>query len=133
MRLWARRTLVVFAGLAVPYGLTLLLGVRAAERALLNLDQARVTATAVVRWGVPLGAPLPSELVIERFETTHWVALPLLVYCEGQSYTRNGPVADTIKPSLVLWYGVSASVIWQSKEWLPGRSSRIQQLAETGY
>jgi hypothetical protein len=98
----------------------------------MNLDQARLGAAAA-RWGVPLGAPLPPEMVIERFEMSHRVTLPLLLYCEGQSSTRSGYIADTVKPSLVLWYGLSATVVWQSKEWFPGRPSRIRQLAETGY
>jgi hypothetical protein len=119
-------------GFGVLYGLTWLLGARAAERALMELDQVRL-GVAAARWGAPVGAPLPPELLIEGFETTHRLTLPLLVYCEGQSFTRSGPIADTVKPSLVLWYGVSATVLWQSKEWLPGRRSRIRQLAETGY
>ena len=76
---------------------------------------------------------MPPELTIERFVAFRRVTLPLLLYVEGQSYNRNGPIADTVKPSLVVWYGVSAVVVWQNKEWFPGRPSRIRRLAETGY
>jgi hypothetical protein len=82
---------------------------------------------------MPRDAALPAELTTQRFVATHRVILPALIYCEGQSYTKAGPIADTIKPSLVLWYGISSAVLWQNKEWLPGRSARLRELAETGY
>ena len=128
----AKRLLFIIGAPVAIYALTWLLGPAAAERALLDLDRARLRAAAA-SWGVPSESPMPPELTVERFVALHHVTFPLLLYYEGQSYTRNGPIADTVKPSLVVWYGVSATVVWQSKEWFPGRSSRIRQLAETGY
>lgn len=115
------------------YGLTWLLAPAAVERALADLDRERLAAIAAVRYGIPPGTPAPPELTIERFTGTHVVALPLVVYHKGQSYTRNGPIADHTKISFVMWYGFAATVLWQDKEWLPGRPSRIRRLAETGY
>lgn len=127
-----RRALFLVAAVGLLYGLTWLLGVPSADKAIQALDQARLRV-AGERWGVPKSAALPSELAIQRFLATHRVVLPALIYCEGQSYTHAGPIADTVKPSLVFWYGASSVVLWQSKEWLPGRSTRLRQLAETGY
>ncbi len=76
---------------------------------------------------------MPPELTVERFVPFHRVTLPFLLYYEGQSYTRKGPIADTVKPSLVAWYGISATVLWQGKEWFPGRRFRMRQVAETGH
>ncbi len=99
---------------------------------MVDLDRTRLKLAAT-RWGLPRDAPLPPELEVVGFVGSHRIALPFVLYYEGQSYTRRGAIADTVKPSLVLWYGFSAAVVWQNKEWFPGRPSRLRQLAETGY
>lgn len=123
---------MLLAAVGMLYGLTWLLGVPSGDKAIQALDQARLRVAAE-RWGASRDAALPSEFTIQRFLATHRLVLPALIYCEGQSYTQAGPIADTVKPSLVLWYGTSSVVLWQSREWLPGRAARLRELAETGY
>jgi hypothetical protein len=76
---------------------------------------------------------MPLELTVQGFHTAHRLVLPMAIHCEGESYTQDGPVTDSVKRSVVLWYGVSSTVVWQGHEWFPGRPARVRELAETGY
>jgi len=96
------------------------MGAPATEQALAELDQRRLEALAKA-------PPNIQTFVVERR-----MAFPGVWYYEGRSHTATGAISDHVHRSLVLWYGLGATVAWQDKEWFPGRSARMRRLAETG-
>ena len=120
------RVLVWLSFLAcVVWGATWLMGAPAAERALAELDQHRLEAFFSKL------AKTPPD--IQSFVVHRRMAFPGVWYYEGQSHTASSAVSDHVHKSLVLWYGLGATVAWQDKEWFPGRSARVGHLAGTGY
>jgi hypothetical protein len=122
-----RALLWMVGAVSVVWACTWLVGASPAQRALADLDQHRLDAffSRTAR-----GQSLPR---IEAFVVDHGVALPAVWYYEGRSHTSAGAVSDHVHKSLVLWYGVGATVAWQDKEWFPGGAARMRSLAETGY
>jgi hypothetical protein len=92
------------------------------------LDQRRSEAFATY-----LKSELPSRWKIDGFITNRRLAFPAVWYYEGCSRTADGPVSDHVRRSLVVWYGVGATVAWEDKEWFPGSAARLRTLAETGH
>ena len=131
-RIIGARLAPVVAALSVVtlmvWGVTWLAGAGRAEEALMELDQRRIDAHAA-----RLAPSTPSEWKIVRYVVGRRVAWPGVWYYEGMSYTVDGPISDHTPRSLVLWYGVGATVAWQDKEWFPDRAARMRELAETGY
>jgi hypothetical protein len=86
------------------------------------------------RLGVAPGDPLPREFQLDRTVFTRSVVVPFVVYCkESETALVDGPVIAHM-PSLVLWYGGPRGIVlWQNREWLPGRASRLRRLRDTGY
>jgi hypothetical protein len=114
---------------AAVYGLTWLLGPAESDRVLLQLQELSLKASLAHLTGATLDAallnsPLPPEFAPERFVATRRVILPLVVYSEGYSHTRTGPIGDSPEPSFVFWYGTSAVVLWRNGVWFPTRSLR---------
>ena len=103
-------------------------GGRASEKALLDLDQRRVDAHATA-----LGAGRPSAWKVQRLVVLRRIPLPGFSYYRGQSHVASGPISCGAPRSVVLWYGVGATVAWQDHEWFPGRQAVIDAEAKSGY
>ena len=126
-RLVRRALLWVGAVACVLWSVTWLVGAPSTLRALGDLDQQRLDAL------FSKVATSQSPPRIERFVVEYGMALPAVWYYEGQSRTSAGAVSDHVHRSLVLWYGVGSSVVWQDKEWLPGSAAKMRHLAEAGH
>jgi hypothetical protein len=97
-------------------------------QALMDLDQRRLDAFAA-----RLDSGRPPGWKIDGFVTYRRIPLPAIWYYEGCSRTADGPVSDHVRTSLVVWYATGATVVWEDKEWFPGRPARLRRLADTGY
>lgn len=104
-----------------------LLGESAAERALQDFDQHVLDA-----WASKLHLP-PGTMKVNGFTTDWRIPLPGFSISRGQSLVARKELSCASRTSVVVWYGVGATVAWQEGVWFPDRTEVHQRVASSGH
>ena len=123
-----KRTVLVLASLsAILYGANFLLGAPSSEAALEAFDQHLIDA-----WTTKMAATRNFAPKVDGFVVHRRVPVLLFTYYDGQSTVHQREVSCASRRSVVLWYALDATLVWQDGLWFPDRSSVHQRYAETG-
>lgn len=98
----------------------------ACEQALRDLEQHFLDA-----YSAKLGVA-PSAHRVGAYRVARRVALPGFSYYEGQPVVGGTDVSCADRTSIVVWYGIGATVAWHDRVWFPDRPTVWKRFASTG-
>lgn len=98
----------------------------ACEQALRDLEQHFLDA-----YSSKLGVA-PSAYRVGTYRVARRVALPGFSYYEGQPVVGGTDVSCADRTSIVVWYGIGATVAWHDRVWFPDRPAVWNRFASTG-
>jgi hypothetical protein len=113
--------------MAVLFGANVLLGASSSEAALRAFDQHLFDA-----WTAKVAPNMRFSTKVGGFVVHRRVPVVLFTYYDGQSTVDQREISCASRRSVVLWYGVDATLVWQDGLWFPDRPTVHRRFAETG-
>ena len=105
-----------------------LFGGSASERAIRAFDQNLIDA-----WTANLGADPARFPRVDGFSVERRVPILVFTYYYGQSLVNRRDISCASRHSVVIWYGLGASLVWQDGLWFPDRTVNHERFAKTGF
>jgi hypothetical protein len=127
MRASSRRRLVLLGAVLALFAANALFGGSSSEKAIQTFDQHLSDAFAdkakIKRESVPR---------INGFDVERRIPIFVLSYYRGQSLMGGRGISCASPDSVVVWYSLGATMVWQDGLWFPDRQRVHQHYAATG-